>query len=366
MTSASQQRVLIVDDQPANLQVLGSTLGRLGYEIIPASDGLTALKRLSLRPPDLVLLDLLMPGLDGFEVCRRIREQPAFAETPIVFLSAADEKNLIVRALECGGVDYITKPFHQAELVLRVQTHLNLKAARDHLRRLAEDKEELLGILAHDLRNHLGGMQMTAQVLRDRIGSTDARLQSMANNLATASERTLSFLREYLANAASDHGLKLSVVPIDLDRVVQQAIEAYTPAAQHKEQRIEAKLEAPGIFVNADSHALRQVVDNLLSNAIKFSPNGKTIRVRTRGTGTIAELHVQDEGPGVTPADRERLFRRYTRLSARPTGGEPSTGLGLSIVHKLATAMNATIACASSLGEGATFILKLQTVTPPH
>src|SRR6187402_2977672 len=131
----SSFRILVVDDQLPNIQLLGTVLGRLGYEIIPASDGPTALRRLALRPPDLILLDLLMPEMDGYEVCRRLRENPEWKDIPVIFLSAADDKDFIVRALESGGVDYITKPFNQAELVTRVHTQLALKYARDHLKR---------------------------------------------------------------------------------------------------------------------------------------------------------------------------------------------------------------------------------------
>src|ERR1035441_1600099 len=158
-------RILVVDDQPANIQVVGSVLGKLGYEIIPALDGLTALKRAAMHPPDLILLDLLMPGMDGCEVCRRLREDHGAQDVPVIFVSAADGKDLVVQALEAGGVDYITKPFNHAELVLRVKTQLELKSARDRLEQLAEDKDELLGMLAHDLKNHLGGMQMSSQLL---------------------------------------------------------------------------------------------------------------------------------------------------------------------------------------------------------
>src|SRR6267142_6954464 len=154
-------RILVVDDQPANIQIVGSVLGKLGFEIIPAADGATALKRVALRTPDLILLDLLMPGMGGIEVCRQLKENPGWKDIPVVFLSAADDKDLIVRALDSGGVDYITKPFNQAELISLVRTQLALKTARDQLRRLAEDKDELLGILAHDLKNHLGGMHMS-------------------------------------------------------------------------------------------------------------------------------------------------------------------------------------------------------------
>ena len=120
-------RILVVDDQPANIQIVGTVLGNLGCEIIPASDGATALKRVALRPPDLILLDLLMPGMGGCEVCRQLKENPDWKDIPVIFLSAADDKDLIVRALDSGGVDYITKPFNQAELISRVRTQLALK-----------------------------------------------------------------------------------------------------------------------------------------------------------------------------------------------------------------------------------------------
>src|SRR6202789_4269470 len=144
-------RILVVDDQPANIQIVGAVLGKLGHEIIPASNGATALKRVALRMPDLILLDLLMPGMNGCEVCLQLKMNPEWKDIPVIFLSAADDKDLIVRALNSGGVDYITKPFNQSELISRVRTQLALKIARDRLQQLAEDKDELLGILAHDL-----------------------------------------------------------------------------------------------------------------------------------------------------------------------------------------------------------------------
>src|SRR5882724_5895011 len=199
--------ILIIDDQEKNLQVLGTMLGQLGFEIVPATNGEQALRRLMARPADLVLLDVLMPGLDGFEVCRRIHGQPELAGIPIIFLSAADDKSFIVRALDAGGVDYVTKPFNQAELISRVRTHLALKQARDSLRQLAEDKDELLGILAHDLKNHLGGMQMSAQLMFDRASQlSDVRLVRTSANILHASDQMLSFVKEFLANAAADRG----------------------------------------------------------------------------------------------------------------------------------------------------------------
>src|SRR5579863_4371459 len=224
--------LLVVDDQEANIQLLGSMLGRLGFEILPATDGRQALKRLSVRQPDLILLDLLMPGMDGFQVCKQIQEHPEWAEIPIIFLSASDDKNLIVRALESGGVDYITKPFNKLELISRVRTQLMLKTTRDHLKRLAQDKEELLGMISHHLQNHLAGMNMSAQLLMDRArGGQDQKMLLMAENIRTSSNQMRTFVKSFLANAAADHSLNLKLEFVDLAAAVSCAVARYTDAA---------------------------------------------------------------------------------------------------------------------------------------
>lgn len=353
-------RILVTDDQPANIQVVGAMLGKFGYEIIPASDGPTALKRLAIRVPDLILLDVLMPGMDGIEVCRRIRENPEWNDIPIIFLSAADDKELIVRALETGGVDYVTKPFNHGEMLSRVRTHLALKAARDKLRHLAEDKDELLGILAHDLKNHLGGMQMSAQLLRERMTqAADSRPAQLCENICHSTGQLLAFVKEFLANSAADHGFKPKSETVNLNDSVARAVQDYRDAARHKGLDIHVALSPQPALGYADRNALSQVLDNLLSNAVKFSPGGTRITVTVSPGPLGPECAIQDQGPGFSAADKARMFRRYGRLSARPTGGEPSTGLGLSIVKKLVEAMKGELTCQSVPGEGTTFIVRL-------
>ena len=360
--------LLVVDDQEVNIQVVGAVLGKLGFEILPATSGIQALKRLTIRRPDLILLDLLMPNMDGFELCRRIRENPDWAEIPIIFLSSADDKELIVRAFDSGGVDYITKPFNDAELISRVRTHVSLKAARDQLKQLAEDKDELLGVLAHDLKNHLGGIEMSAQLLRDRTEAmADPKLRLMAENIAQSSSQMLTFVKEFLANASADHGLNLKPESICLKQAASRAVEQQREAARRKQLAFQTVLERNGALVQADAIALDQVLGNLLSNAIMFSPPGKQIRVVVLPLGpTYVECQIQDEGPGFTAEDKARMFRRYGRLSARPTGGEPSTGLGLSIVKKLVLAMHGELTCESTFGNGATFAFRLPHAATPH
>jgi two-component system, sensor histidine kinase and response regulator len=355
----SSARLLVVDDQEPNLKIVGDVLGQLGYEIILASDGDEALRRLDLQPADLILLDLMMPGRDGLEICRLIRDQPRWADIPIIFLSAADDKSLIVQALESGGVDYITKPFNQAELISRVRTHVALKLARDQLRQLAEDKDELLGILTHDLHNHLGGMRMSLQVLLDRADAhRDDRLKRAAGNIRSSTLQMLAFVQEFLANSAADRGLKMDIKPLCLNHAIMFAVQHHAESARSKGIVLEYE-DGSIASVAADRKALDQVLDNLISNALKFSPQGTAVRVSVQRAPHGGVFSVQDEGPGFTDADKVRMFTRYGRLSARPTGGEPSTGLGLSIVKKLVDAMGGQLECESEAGRGATFRINL-------
>lgn len=359
-TEIGSARILVVDDQPANIQILGAVLGRLGCEIIPASDGVTALKRVALRMPDLILLDLLMPQMDGCEVCRQLKANPDWKDIPVIFLSAADDKDLIVRALDSGGVDYITKPFNQAELISRVRTQLALKTARDRLKQLAEDKDELLGILAHDLKNYLGGINMSAALMLGQIKRfNDERMVQLADNILRSSGLAMAFVKEFLANSATDHGFTFKPTPLNLTGIATTAIQHYEERARQKKISLQTDFPAEAVTALADFSALDQVLDNLISNALKFSPPGKQVFISIRLVETHAECIIRDEGPGFTAEDKINMFRRYGRLSARPTGGEPSTGLGLSIVRKLVLGMGGVLTCDSVPENGATFTIRL-------
>jgi two-component system sensor histidine kinase/response regulator len=351
--------ILVVDDQEQNLRVVGTVLTMMGYEIVLATSAEQAFKRLAARTPDLILLDLLMPGVDGLEACRRLKSDGRYADVPVIFLSAADDKNLVVQALESGGVDYLTKPFNKAELLSRVRTHLALKKARDDLRHLAEDKDELLGILAHDLKNHLAGMKLSAGLLADRADELPPRCLRLAENIAHSTDRMLVFVKEFLANQSAER-LALRPVRADLGAIVRAATERHRAAAGVKRIDLSADIPAEPVAIFVDTEAVSQVFDNLLTNAIKFSPAGKSVRVAIGApAGGFARCTVQDEGPGFTAEDQQRMFSRYGRLSARPTGGEPSTGLGLSIVKRLVESMQGKISLESEPGEGAVFALLL-------
>ena len=355
----SRETILIVDDQEENLRVVCSMLAMMNYDIIPANSSEQALKRLASRSPDLVLLDVLMPDTDGLTTCRQIKADPRWADLPIIFLSAADDKNLIVQALEAGGVDYVTKPFNKAELVSRVRTQLSLKRARDELRTLAEDKDEILGILTHDLQNHLAGIQISGGLLKNRAAELPPRCASLVENIFTAADNMLVFVREFLANQSAER-LQVRSHPLDVCEIGRAAVKSQQAAATAKNITLESTIPDQPILVQADDEALRQTLENILSNAVKFTPPAGhvTLLVEPPAMGVV-RCTIRDSGPGFTADDRQKMFRRYGRLSARPTGNEPSTGLGLSIVKRLVDAMGGSISLSENGGAGAEFVITL-------
>jgi two-component system, sensor histidine kinase and response regulator len=229
-----------------------------------------------------------------------------------------------------------------------------------HLKQLAEDQEESLGMLVHDLKNHLVGLNMSADLLRDGNGSPDDyHRRLMLENISRSSSQMLSFVNQFLANASTDRHLEIKLEPVCFSEAASRSVQQFQEAARRKDLGLRASLPGAGAMVQADPGALSRVLDNLISNAVKFSPPGKQISVVVHPSASYVECQIQDQGCGFTPDDKEKMFRRYGRLSARPTGGESSSGLGLSIVKKLTEAMRGEVACESAAGSGARFSIRL-------
>jgi two-component system sensor histidine kinase/response regulator len=274
-----------------------------------------------------------MPGMNGFEVCRALRENPAMDEVPIIFLSADDDKNTIVKALESGGVDYVTKPFNKAELLARVRAHLELKFIRDECRGLLQQSERFLEIMAHDLRNWVGSAHFSSLLLEE-IDGLPERAQQVSRTIREASGEALHFIDEYLSEEkrCRDEAKRESTV-FDLRTLAESGVRNHQEEAAAKEITLVLDLPETECFVKSDRMAISRVLENLLSNALKFSPRGSLVAFEVKD-GPVT-LTVADEGPGFSEEDRQHLFEPYRRLSARPTEGELSTGLGLSIVKNI-------------------------------
>jgi len=365
--------VLIVDDMPDNLQVLAGHLVDAGCEILAASNGPRALALVRNRRPDLILLDIMMPDMDGFEVCRILKADPESADIPIIFITARTETDDIVHGFKLGAVDYVTKPFKPAELIARVRTHLELKSSRDllytynrqlerisqHLRRVNEDKNRLIGIVSHDIRGAFGNVVSVSRILTENPELDENDTDQLLRDIGVEAEHMIA-LAENLLNveAIERREFKLKSERVETGQLLEFAISAHQLAASVK--GIEFFLDCDGTPIRGDLTACRQIVTNLVSNAVKYSPEHSRVWLSAAANeaGQV-QISVRDEGPGITPEDQKKLFQPFTRLSARSAGHEHSIGLGLSIVKLMAEGMGGEVACESQPGAGSTFTVVL-------
>ncbi|MES2595741.1 MAG: hybrid sensor histidine kinase/response regulator [Verrucomicrobiota bacterium] len=336
--------ILVVDDQMRNIQVVGTILTQEGYEVIPASSGPQALQRVAARLPDLVLLDVVMPEMDGFEVCRKLREHHDTAALPVIFVSAADDADTVVRGLEAGGTDYVSKPFNRAELLARVRNQVELKRARETAARILRERESIVSMVAHDLKNPIGAIRFSAQTLAELKPEQRHTAEELIQHIVGTCDQVVDLVDRFLSNRAQEAAQERLYLARISSEQVRDMIMSWRQTAKRKNISFDVRFEAEGQHVRVDLLILGQVIDNLLSNAVKFSPIGSHILAELRPEGDRLVVYIQDEGPGFNESDLARMFQDYMRLSARPTAGESSTGLGLAIAKRGADRMNARLA----------------------
>jgi len=324
--------VLVVDDNSSNVQVLGQLLDGAGYNVVPAASGAQAIERAALRKPDLVLLDMIMPNMDGVEVSRRLRELPGLSDLPIIFVTGAAGQDYVAKAFAMGAVDYITKPFVAQELLARVHTHVELKRARDHLQMMLREREEITNVVAHDLKNPLTCIRFSNQML----GRADpARQAELIQEINDCTEEALRFIQRFLTSRADGEYLRqFKNERIDLCAMAAQALRLQAASAEMRGIRLSLETEDQALPAMADHMGTRNVLQNLLSNAIRYSPEGSEVTVALSATRAgMARCLVMDRGPGIAEGDQKKLFQRYVRFAtARQT--EYSSGLGLAIAKR--------------------------------
>jgi len=225
-----------VDDVLQNLQVVGTMLRNEGYDVMPAGSGPQALERVRVRMPDLILLDLMMPEMDGLEVCRRLKTDPVAQRIPIIFLTASNEMEHLVKGLEAGAVDYVTKPFNGPELLARVRTHLELKLARERLRQMNDEKNEFMGIAAHDLRNPLSEIKGFAELVMEEAQALKHReLEENGRRICDTAVRMAEMVQNLLdANRIERGELNFNLAPTDLASLLSLLTETHRARAAAK------------------------------------------------------------------------------------------------------------------------------------
>lgn len=359
METKKTQTVLIVDDTPANIDVLTEALQPLNVKVAVATSGEKALRVVNSLKPDLILLDVMMPGLDGFETCKRLKAAHETCEIPVIFITAKTETEDIVNGFKLGAVDYVLKPFRHEEVCARVRTHLELRRSQQELQQLNAQKNKFLGMAAHDLRNPLGAVSSYIEdIIAEDEELSSAERVPILRSIYTVCNEMLSLVSDLLDVSAIEAGhLEIEKIRFNLSEAVKVRSRMHVAGAARK--CIVLLTDAPPtVEVEADPNRMAQVLDNLIGNAIKFSPPEREIWVRVTEDAQGVELSVKDQGPGMTAEDQAKMFQDFQTLSARPTGNEKSTGLGLAIVKKVVDAHGARIRVESAPGQGATFSIR--------
>jgi signal transduction histidine kinase len=369
--------ILVVDDNAHDLDLAMSILSGRGFDIRVATSGRRALAAAKALAPDLVLLDITLPDMDGYTVCARLKEEPATAGVPVIFISGLDGVVDKVRAFEAGGSDYVSKPFEPGEMAARVENHLKisrLQRTLEHqnaeLVRSREDaiaasraKSIFLANMSHELRTPLNGILGFVQLMRRDPNLTPTQRENLAV-IMRSGEHLLGLINDVLSIAKIESGqATVTNAAFDLHRLLQNLGDLFRVRAREKGIRlmVEGADSAPR-YVSGDQGKIRQVLINLLGNALKFTQVGSVVLDTSwedgaRGSG-IVRFEVRDSGAGIAPEDVDRIFDAFVQTAAGRSARE-GTGLGLAISRDFVDLMGGRIAVRSELGSGSAFTVTL-------
>ncbi len=339
----------------------------MGFTITFAQSGSEALEMVFRDPPSLVLLDISMPGMDGFEVCEKIKDNPATRDIPVIFVTARDNPADIVRGFATGAVDYITRPVNSAELKARVITHLDLKASRNlieqqnrELREMNASKDKFLSILAHDLKNPITGLITISELTLKMYDALEkSEILSYIQEIHSSSERVLHILEDLLQWSRSQTGrIHYKPEEIRLHRITTEVVAYMERNAKQKEIVLENNV-APELTAYADRYMVSTIIRNLLSNAVKFTYPGGKVTLHTEEKPTYVQVNVTDSGVGLDTDQMKKLFRIDGGLSTPGTKNEKGTGLGLILCKEFIEKNKGTISVESVPRMGTTFSITL-------
>jgi signal transduction histidine kinase len=356
--------ILIVDDVAANLKLLSDTLKAEGYKIRPVPNGALALQVAEKEKPALILLDIMMPGMNGYKVCRQLKENPKLKDVPVIFISALNDTNDIVKGLNLGGVDYITKPFRPEEIKARVSTHLKLHLQSIELLRKNRElqeinvtKDKLFSIMAHDLRSPFTSLLGLTKIMTENIKTlSPEKIEKMAGILNKSARNLFNLLENLLQWARMQQGnISFNPESFLLFFEVSGCISSIFDSAENK--GIEINLNIPdNLEVLADMHMFETVIRNVIFNAVKFTPKGGRITVSAKTTANnFAEISIRDTGIGMNNELMSKLFKLDEQTGRTGTEGEPTTGLGLIICKDFIERHGGKIWVESEEGKGSTF-----------
>jgi two-component system sensor histidine kinase/response regulator len=355
--------VLAVDDRPENLRLLVDGLIARGFEVRVAPSGEFALSAVAASLPDVILLDATMPGMDGFEVCARLKANERTRDVPVIFVSALNDVSDKVRGFDAGAVDFVTKPFQLEEVEARIQTHIELRRTRTalaasnaQLRELERLRDELTRLIVHDMRSPLAALLGSLQLLRRNLATADRADDLEDVDLALRGGAGLMRMVNDLLEVSR---LEAARFPVTRTRCELRAISGAAVAELRGLARgrsvIVTGMEQWGEW---DEGLVRRIVENMVANAFKFGPGDRPIHVTVDAEGDPV-VRVRDEGPGVPPAVLARVFDKFVTADTETGGRLRSMGLGLHFCKLAVEAHGGRIGVVSELGKGSTFWFSL-------
>jgi signal transduction histidine kinase len=348
--------VLIVDDVPKNIQLVANFLTEEGYELHFAQSGQAALKQMENKVFDLILLDIMMPGMDGLEVCRRIKENKRTQNIPVIFLTAKIDDESIANGFRAGGVDYIMKPFNPVELVARVKTHIHLRMREMELSGLNATKDTLFSVISHDLKTPFFNILGLGELLLSNFDEYEpGMIKELITNMVDAS-RSAHNLLDNLLNWTRIQTGKIVYKPemFALKDIIEENINFISMQASNKEIHCSCSGDQ-NLMVFADINMLRTILRNLLSNAVKYTPRGGSIEIKTAIQGSEAITEVSDTGIGISPDKLRKLSEANEMVSTPGTEMEPGTGFGLILTRDFIDKNKGRMEIESSEGKGTIF-----------
>lgn len=361
--------ILVVDDSPDNVLLVQTILEEEGYEIITADNGINALKIVEQARPDLVLLDVMMPGMDGYEVTKRIRENKKIPFIPILLITAYDQSSL-VRGLDIGADDFIRKPVELDELLARVRSLLRLKHTVDERDQMVKQREDFVSRLTHDLRTPLvAAAQMLNLIQQGALGQISTECSEALHTMARSNQNLLKMVNTLLEVYRYEAGRKsLNFFPVDLSELVKEVVQELTPLAQSKSLTLKFNPENPNppkTTVMGDRLELQRLITNLIGNGIQYTDQGGvTVELNNKTDISIENgnqpqnwvtVQVQDTGIGIPAEEQIKLFERFRQGNHKRSG----SGLGLHLSRQIAEVHSGILQVNSEQGKGSTFILCL-------
>lgn len=353
-------KILLIDDNRKNLQLIEAVLEPDGFEILMAESGPEAFSLLEHLHPDLILLDIMMPEMSGFEVCEIIKQDPRLADIPIIFLTSLSNTESIEQAFELDAVDYISKPFNYSELLARVRTHLRLKFTQQKLSEANAAKDVFYSIIAHDLKSPFHQLLFyTDSLVKKYFQYDDQKRIGVAKSISRITRSSYSLLNNLLDWTRLNSG-RMEAFPeyFDLSDLIHEVLKLNSMESEAKEIDVTSTVDKE-TTVYADRTMITVVVRNLISNAIKFTSQGGFVLLSANTTGDFVELSVADNGIGIPKDAVEKLFRSDVHYTTKGTNRERGSGLGLILCREFIARNSGKIRVDSEEGNGSTFTVSI-------